>query len=263
MADDERHLLAIHLSLHHEEATSEMGGVATHGISLGLNRTVSVDVEAKQRIVDVARRTIIEGHEHATLQLEETGIVEEGAFNTSTVRTGIIHVFPTALLKGGLLEQVLKGVMVLHFGQSNHSGTVGQFVRTEFGKHTGHVVELGLILHLAPLVLTIGQVLIIVLAGVVERVEEVFKIVERHAIHLIALLFLPMGRERTECRHADEQKDKGKDKSFHIEILVDDLFGWGEYRARCLIFGFRPQISQKKLTFPTILPTSHEHFAEM
>lgn len=62
----------------------------------------------------------------------------------------------------------------------------GQFVGAELRQHLGHVFQFGIVLHRAPLVDALGGVLVVVLPGVVDGVEEVFLVVESHAVEGIA-----------------------------------------------------------------------------
>ena len=53
---------------------------------------------------------------------------------------------------------------------------------TQFTQHLSDVVELGGVLLFCPLIRTGGQKLVVVLAGIVLRVEEVFDVIESHSI---------------------------------------------------------------------------------
>ncbi len=218
VAHDEDHRLAGQPSLHHQEATRDVSGVALQS-RFGLHRAVSLHAESEQGVVHIALFAIVERHQHAALQLEELGIVEEGTLDAAAVGAGIVHILPSALLERRLLEQVVQHMLVLHLGHAHHGRAAGQLVGAKLRKHAGHVVQFGLILHLAPLVGARGEILVVVLSRIVQRVEQIFKVVERHAVERIALLLLSVPREGTQRADTGQHDSQSENQSFH-EYMV-------------------------------------------
>ena len=121
------------------------------------------------------------------------------------------------------MEKVLQSQVVLELAHAYHGGALRQFVGAELGEHAGHVVELGLILHFAPLVPAVGQILVVVLACIVQGVEKVFKVVEGHAVEgiTLGLLVLPCGerRQRGERRKGQCEGEKNTSHEIHDKGL--------------------------------------------
>ena len=114
-----------------------------------------------------------------------------------------------ALGQFGLGHEVVQCNLRFHLGHSDDGSTVGQFVCAEFGEHFGHIAEFALILHGSPLVFAFGQVFPVVTACGMDGVEEVFQVVERHAIECVTLvltLFVAIGKGGEQHEGGDNQE---------------------------------------------------------
>ena len=113
---------------------------------------------------------------------------------------------------------IFEHAAVLHFGHTNNGGAHRELVLAKLGKDFRHVLLLGLILHSAPFVRAVGQKLPVVLALVVDRIEEVFQIVESYAVKAVFFLGKMIAR-----RHQSEKKHYGGERKnglFHIAEKV-------------------------------------------
>ena len=72
--------------------------------------------------------------------------------------------------------------MIFDFRKSDNGRSHGQFVGAEFAEYAGHVVQFGLVFHFSPFVAAVGQKLVVVFAGIVNGVEQVFQVIERHPV---------------------------------------------------------------------------------
>ena len=86
----------------------------------------------------------------------------------------------------GVGHKVLQDVAVLDLGHSEDC-VPSAVVLLHGGYHLGHVAKFLLVLGLSPLVGAIGEILIVVLAIVVDCVEEILKVIEADDIALARL----------------------------------------------------------------------------
>ena len=84
----------------------------------------------------------------------------------------------------GLCYEILQDVTVLNLGNAKHSVPYAVVV-LHFRYDAGHIVKLLGILLLGPVVCTVRQIFIVVLAFVVIGVKQVFQIIETY--HVAAL----------------------------------------------------------------------------
>ena len=160
-----------------------MGGVAAeHGF--GHHFSV-LHVEAQVHVGLVLVQVVV-GHEHAALGGEESGVVEQCAVHAAAVGALDVDELVAASGQFRLCDEIGQCACVLHLGQADDGSPHGQFVGAEIRQHLGHVFQFGVVLHRAPLVDALGGVLVVVLPGVVDGVEEVFLVVESHAVEGIA-----------------------------------------------------------------------------
>ena len=123
------------------------------------------------------------GHQLHIANLEHTGIINQGAVNTTTVRTLDMHKLITTGLEGLLSAEVLHALGVLHLRHTdNGTANARQSVGTQLCQHTSHVLQFVTILQSAPFVLSVRQELIIVVPFVVTGIKEIFQIVESYSI---------------------------------------------------------------------------------
>ena len=120
-------------------------------------------------------------------QLEAGGIVEQCAVYAAAVRSFLVHNLVVGIGNGRLFHQVFQHVAVLHLGQAQHR-VPHPVVLVHIRNHAGHVLQLDGILVRRPLVGSVGQVLVVVLALVVHGVKQVFQVVE--AYDVTAAVFL-------------------------------------------------------------------------
>ena len=162
VADNHRHMFASQRTTDRQEAT----------------RCVSLVLF---QVVDIRDQS------HTT-HLEECRIIEQTAVHTSTVRTFHMTELEVALLQLRLFTKILQTMPVLHLTDANDGTTdIRQDVSTHFRQHGRHVVQLMLILHFRPLVPSVRQIFIVVLALVVFGIKQVFQIVEAYSVDAIAL----------------------------------------------------------------------------
>ena len=70
------------------------------------------------------------------------------------------------------------------------------------------------IFHLSPTILAFGKILVVILSGVVDGVEEVFKIVERHTVERKSFLLGVIDEGRTKEEKCGAQ-GKPRSELFH------------------------------------------------
>ena len=116
-------------------------------------------------------------------------VVKQGAVDTPLVRSFVMD--ELVLGKGRLLQQVGQHPVVLHFGHTDKGRSLGHFVARQGRKHPCHIRQLGFILLRCPLVAAPWQEIIIVLAGIVNGIKQILKIVERHAIQAALSVLRP------------------------------------------------------------------------
>ena len=119
-------------------------------------------------------------------EAEGLGIVEQCHVHTTAIGAVEMHIAITASGQSGFAEEVIEGATIFDLAETDDCGTGGVFLVaelcTQFAQHLSDVVELGGVLLFCPLIRTGGQKLIVVLAGIVLRVEEVFDVVESHTV---------------------------------------------------------------------------------
>ena len=202
--DDKMEFLASQFAAHHEKAARDVRGVAfKFGVGVHLLVFVHIETEVDVGLIFVL---IIIWYEHRAFEREEAGVVEESTFHASAVGPVVVYDLPAALLQCRLFQEVFEHVAVFDFRHSDDRRAGRKLVGAEFREHARHVVELCLVLHLAPLVAPVGKKLIIVLAGIVQRVEQIFKVVKCHAIERVTLLALLRSGERRQNRRRKEQE---------------------------------------------------------
>ena len=131
-----------------------------------------------------------------------------------------MYVLHAAFAHGGQGGQMVQHAAVLHLGQPDDAGTdAWQLVCAQVEQGAGHVGQLVLILHLVPVVGTRGQEVIVVLALVMDCIEEVLLIVEGHRIDTILLL----GTQAEGCRQGNKQQNgQFSHVEFHYVTLIAD-----------------------------------------
>ena len=143
------------------------------------------------------------------LHQESLGVVEEGTIHTTAVRPLDVHELIAALLHARLVDQVLHHTDVLYLRNTYEAGSIGKFVGAKVTEYPGHVGQLMLVFEFVPMVGTGRQEVVVVLARIVERVEQILQVVERHSVaHQLSVLGL----------QGHTKRDKGKQQqteSFH------------------------------------------------
>ena len=188
MVDDEIELLITEIAFDRKEATRDVGGVAAQEtvlIGIAFDTTVLIDVETEIH-VGLAFGGVDVGNELGFDQAEGFGIVEQRHIDATTVGTVEVHIAITASGQGGLAQEVIEHVAVFDLAQTDDGGAGGIFLvaelGAEFAQDLGDVAEFGRVLLFCPLIRTGGQELVVVLAGIVLCVEEIFDVIESHSI---------------------------------------------------------------------------------
>ena len=161
VADDDGEFFASQASLHRKETTRGTAVVAR-----------VVNIRLKEGVLD----------------LEELGVVYEGAVHTATVGTLDMHEAHATIPERYLINKVGHDTGVLHLRDTDDDSPGEHLVRAQVGQATRHVAEFVPIFVLCPVVGAIGQEIVVVLVLVMNRVEEVLQIVESHRIESILLL---------------------------------------------------------------------------
>ena len=127
---------------------------------------------------------------HVT-NLEELRVIQQSAVNTTLVGTFNVYKLEVLGFQWFLITEVCQAFGIFHLTDAD-GGTAHarQFVSTHLRKHTSHVLQFVSVLQPRPLVGAVGQVLIIVLTGIMTGVKQIFQIVESYAIHRKLLLCL-------------------------------------------------------------------------
>ena len=176
MVDDDRHVLAGHRTAYHEEATGSPQGVL--------------------------RQLIYIRYELGVADGEECRVIEQRTIDTALIRAFLMDELEVAGLQQLLVAEVCQALGILDLSHAD-GGTadIGQFVGTHLGEHPRQVAQLVAILQPRPLVGTIGQILIVVLACIVTGVEEILKVIETDTIDRELLsLCLSLTRPKKEER---------------------------------------------------------------
>ena len=188
VVDDEIELLITEIAFDRKEATRDVGGVATQEtilIGIAFDATILVDVETEIH-VGLAFGGVDVGNELGFDEAEGFGIVEQRHIDATTVGTVEVHIAITASGQGGFAEQIFERTAVFDLTQTDHCSTGRIFLvaelGAEFAQNLGDVAEFGRVLLFCPLIRTGGQELVVVLAGIVLRVEEIFDVIESHSI---------------------------------------------------------------------------------
>ena len=120
---------------------------------------------------------------------EQAGLVNQGAVDAAMVRTFHMAELVVACFQGGLGTEVGEHLVVLHLTQADDRTThAGQRGGGHIAQGMRHVMELMTVFQAVPMVGSIGKELVIVLAYIVTRVEQVFLIVEAYGVNRELLL---------------------------------------------------------------------------
>ena len=188
VVDDEIELLITEIAFDRKEAARDVGGVATQEtilIGIAFDATVLVDVETEIH-VGLAFGGVDVGNELGFDKAEGFGIVEQRHIDATTVGTIEVHITITASGQGGFAEQIFERTAVFDLTQTDNCSTGRIFLvaelGAEFAQNLGDVAEFGRVLLFCPLIRTGGKELVVVLAGIVLRIEEIFDVIEPHSI---------------------------------------------------------------------------------
>ena len=192
VVDDEIELFVPQIAFDGEETAGDVGGVAAQEtvlVGIAFDTAFLVDVETEIH-VGLAFGGVDVRDELGFDEVEGFGIVEQRHVDAAAVGAVEVDVAITASGQGGFAQEIVERVAVFDLAQTDDGGAGGVLLRTHFGtkftQHLGDVVELGGVFLFCPLVGAGGQELVVVLAGVVLRVEKVFDVVKSHAVeHLL------------------------------------------------------------------------------
>ncbi len=111
-------------------------------------------------------------------------VVEQSHVHAAAVRGVVVHYAEVAVSQRLGLDEVFEHGAVLDFADAYHGRTVGRRLCGELRDGVGHVVDFAPILLAVPLAVALRRELQVVFSVVVDGVEEVFKVVESHTVHL-------------------------------------------------------------------------------
>ena len=149
--------------------------------------------------IEVVRQTGAVHHLHAG------GVVQKGAVDAAAVRALIVHNLVIGLDQGRFLQQVFQGVTVFHFRQTQYGMPYAGF-GLDIGQHLGDILQFHSIFVGRPFIGTVREVFVVVLAFVVEHIEEVLHVVEANYMLPSLLLGTSLGGEqqRNGCQNEDD-----------------------------------------------------------
>ena len=193
VADVEGEVLAVYYAVDHEDVTGAEVGLFLLG-------HCELDVRAFKS----------ERQGRAFHQCHFLGIVKQADVHAAAVRAVVMHYLVVCICDGGFHHKVFKDVAVLNLGNPQ-DGVPYAVVLLHLRNDLCHVGEFLAVFCLGPLVCSVREILVVVLAFVVIGVEEVLQIVETY--HVAAVLGSGSGRHR----HQKCKKDCKKCSfSFHV-----------------------------------------------
>ena len=150
--------------------------------------------EASGSIEDIARRFASQGHGKrcGVDRIEEQGVVEERHIDTAPV--GSLEMEEAVMEVAQTAAKEPKAGGILHLGESDDGRLV---LSAQDRDNAGYLLRLTTIAGLVPIILPIGQEIVVRMERVVGSVEEVLHIVRRHAQAEI--------RSRSEAGEGEEQ----------------------------------------------------------
>ena len=115
---------------------------------------------------------------------EQRGVVDQAAVDTTLVGTFDVTELEVAGFQGLLIAEVGETLGILDLGDSNGStANHRQLVSTHISQYAGHVAQFVRVLHACPLVTTLGQILVVVMAFIVACVKEVLEVIKTNGVN--------------------------------------------------------------------------------
>ena len=145
------------------------------------------------------------------VELEEARIVEQCHVDASTVGTVVVDHFEAHVGDGRALHEVVKHLSVLNLADSDDGRAGGADLAGQLRNDTGQVVEFLLVFVLGPLVGTGGKEVVVArIVGVVDRIKQVFQIVEGYGVGsgTLGLCAYADHKDHGECEHAPQAGGK-------------------------------------------------------
>ena len=126
---------------------------------------------------------------HAT-RTEHYRVIQKAHIHTTTVRTFYQNwLQPTTVFAVGFRTQVFQTTDILHLGYADTSRAARIVIRAELGNGISHILHFVLILVRGPFHTSVRQILIVVLALVMNRIKQILKVIKCHTTDILSAAF--------------------------------------------------------------------------